>query len=109
MDNDGLKDIIVGKRWWAHGPKGDAEPNAAPVLYWFKTVREQGKAPDFIPYLIDDKSGVGTQVVAGKITKDEWPDVVVGNKRGVFVSIQSVAKVSRSDFEKAQPKPVAAK
>lgn len=109
MDNDGLKDIIVGKRWWAHGPKGDAEPNAAPVLYWFKTVREKGKAPDFIPYLIDDKSGVGTQVVAGKITKDEWPDVVVGNKRGVFVSVHSVAKVSRGDFEKAQPKPIAAK
>ena len=26
MDGDGLKDIVTGKRIWAHGPGGDAEP-----------------------------------------------------------------------------------
>ena len=25
MDGDGLKDIVTGKRYWAHGPNGDAE------------------------------------------------------------------------------------
>lgn len=107
MDNDGVKDIIVGKRWWAHGPKGDAEPNAAPVVYWFRTVR--GASMDFVPYLIDDNSGVGTQVMAGKVNKDQWPDVVVGNKRGAFVSIHSARKASPGEYEKAQPKPVASK
>lgn len=107
MDNDGLKDIVTGKRWWAHGPKGDAEPNAPAVLYWFKTVRQKG-AVDFVPYLIDDDSGVGTQVVAGKINKDNYPDLVVGNKRGTFVHIHNVQKVSKADFEKAQPKAVSA-
>ena len=29
LDGDGLKDIVVGKRLWAHGPKGDVEPNEA--------------------------------------------------------------------------------
>jgi hypothetical protein len=87
MDGDGLKDIVTGKRWWAHGPKGDEEPNAAPVLYWFKTVRSPGGV-DFIPNQIDDNSGIGTQVVAGQVNKDKWPDVVVGNKRGTFVFLR---------------------
>jgi len=108
MDNDGLKDIITGKRWWAHGPGGDAEPNAAAVIYWFKTVRGK-EGVDFVPHLIDDNSGVGTQVVVGKINKDSHPDVVVGNKRGVFVHLHKVKKVSEGEYRKAQPKPVAEK
>ena len=35
IDGAGLKDILCGKRMWAHGPQGDIEPGAAPVLYWF--------------------------------------------------------------------------
>src|SRR5436190_762527 len=35
MDGDGLLDIVTGKRWWAHGPTGDADPAGAPVLYAF--------------------------------------------------------------------------
>ncbi len=36
IDGDGHRDIIVGKRMWAHGPSGDVEPMAAPVVYWFQ-------------------------------------------------------------------------
>jgi hypothetical protein len=108
MDGDGLKDIITGKRWWAHGPKGDAEPNAAAVSYWFKLARTQGGV-EYIPHLIDDNSGIGTQVVAGNVNKDKHPDLVVGNKRGTFLLIHQATKGSKSDYEKAQPKPVAAK
>jgi hypothetical protein len=108
MDNDGIKDIVTGKRWWAHGPKGDEEPNAAAVVYWFKTTRGPNGV-DFVPYLIDDDSGVGTQVVAGKVNKDHLPDVVVGNKRGTFVLLHKTEKASKGDYEKAQPKPLAAK
>lgn len=87
MDGDGLKDIVTGKRFWAHGPKGDVEPDAAPVLYWFKLVRE-GKDAKFVAHLIDDASGIGTQVIAGDINGDKKPDVVVGNKRGGFVFLR---------------------
>ena len=31
FNGDGLPDILTGKRWWAHGPTGDAQPNATPV------------------------------------------------------------------------------
>ena len=105
MDNDGLKDIVTGKRWWAHGPKGDAEPNAAAVSYWFKLTRGSS-GPEFVPYLIDEDSGIGTQVVAGNVNKDSLPDVVVGNKRGTFVLLHKATKASKSEYEKAQPKPL---
>ncbi len=108
MDGDGLKDVVTGKRFWAHGPSGDDEPNAPAVLYWFKTVRTADKGVDFVPYLIDDNSGVGTQVAPGDINGDKLPDVVVGNKKGTFVFVHQAKSVSRDEWEKAQPKPLPA-
>jgi hypothetical protein len=87
MNGDGLKDIVTGKRFWAHGPTGDADPNAPAVVYWFELKREGGKA-SFVGHQIDDNSGVGTQVMAGDINGDKKPDVVVGNKRGGFVFLR---------------------
>jgi len=106
MDGDGIKDIVTGKRFWAHGPKADAEPDAPAVLYWFKTVRNPDKTVDFIPHLIDNDSGVGTQVMAADVNGDGLPDVIVGNKKGVFVFLHEVKKVSQEEWEKAQPKPI---
>ena len=104
MDGDGLKDIVTGKRFWAHGATGDVDPGSPPVLYWFKILRN-GADVDFIPYLIDNDSGVGTQVVAGDLNGDKLPDVVVGNKKGTFVFLHEAKKVSAVEWEKAQPKP----
>ena len=106
MDGDGLKDIVTGKRFWAHGPSGDPEPMAAPVLYWFQLVRGKDHSVDFVPHLVDDNSGVGTQVMAADITGDRRPDIIVGNKKGTFVFIQETRKVSKQEWEKAQPKPL---
>ena len=106
MDGDGLKDIVTGKRFWAHGSHGDADPSAPAVLYWFKLVRGADKSVDFIPYMIDNDSGIGTQVVAGDLNRDGLPDVVVGNKKGVFVHLHEARPVSREEWEKAQPKPL---
>jgi hypothetical protein len=96
----------LGKRFWAHGPSGDDEPNAPAVLYWFKVVRTPDKSADFIPYLIDDDSGVGTQVAAADLDGDKLPEVMVGNKKGVFVFRHIARKVSKEEWEKAQPKPL---
>ncbi len=104
MDGDGLKDIITGKRFWAHGATGDAEANAPAVSYWFKLTRKADKSVDWVPYLIDDNSGVGTQLVVGDVNKDKLPDLVVGNKKGTFVLLHEVKKVSKEEWEKAQPK-----
>jgi hypothetical protein len=88
VDGDGLMDIVTGKRFWAHGPDKDPEPNAPAVLYWFRLVRENG-TPRFVPHLIDDDTGVGTEVVAGDVSGDGRVDIVVGNKKGTTVMVQA--------------------
>jgi hypothetical protein len=86
MDGDGLKDLVTGKRFWAHGKNGpDPDENSAAVLYWFKLVRTGKGQAEFIPHLIDNNSGVGTQVMTGFAGNQKYPAVVVGNKKGVFV------------------------
>lgn len=109
MDGDGLMDIVTGKRFWAHGPTGDPEPNSPAVLYWFQLVRSKELAggAGFVPHLIDDNSGVGTEVTAADVNGDKLPDVVVGNKKGTFVFLHQAKPVSQAEWEKAQPKPLA--
>lgn len=86
IDGDGLKDIVTGKRFWAHGHKGpDPESDEPAVLYWFKLTRGKDGSVDFIPNLIDNDSGIGTQVVAGFVSNKKLPDIVVGNKKGLFI------------------------
>ena len=57
------------------------------MLYWFELVRKDGKA-EFVPHLIDDDSGVGTQVTVGNLGPAKKPGIVVGNKNGTFVFVQ---------------------
>lgn len=88
MDGDGVRDIVTGKRHWAHGPKGDPDPLGAAVLYWFQTKRSD-KQLDFIPHLVDNNTGVGTQVVAADVNNDKLPDIIVGNKLGTFILVHA--------------------
>ncbi len=89
MNGDGLLDVLTGKRFWAHGPKGDKEPNAPAVVYWFELQRHADGNVQFIPHQIDDDSGVGTQVAAADLNNDQTPDVIVGNKKGTFVFLSA--------------------
>jgi hypothetical protein len=106
MDGDGLKDIVTGKRFWSHGRTGDPDRNNAAVVYWFKLVRESGGGVNWVPHLIDNDSGVGTQVIAGDINGDGLPDIVVGNKKGAFILLQQTKAVTQDEWEKAQLKPL---
>jgi hypothetical protein len=85
INGDGLKDLVTGKRWWAHGPKGDIDPNDPAVLYWFEAKRSPDGITTFQPHEIDNNSGIGTQFVVADINGDKLPDIVISNKRGVFV------------------------
>ncbi len=94
MDGDSLPDILTGKRWWAHGPTKDPEPNAAAVVYAFLLRRSGTGEVSFEPVLIDDDSGLGTQIVAQDINADDRPDVITVNKRGTFVFLSEPSSSS---------------
>ncbi|NQV33581.1 MAG: VCBS repeat-containing protein, partial [Phycisphaeraceae bacterium] len=85
MNNDGLMDVLTGKRFWAHGPKGDKEPDAPAVVTWFELTRDAKTGARFIAHQIDNDSGVGTQVATADLNHDRTPDVIVGNKKGTFI------------------------
>lgn len=91
IDGDGLKDIVTGKRRWAHGPKGDVEPNAKPVVYWFRLTRTAGGQVKYTPHLIDERSGVGVQIAAMDVNSDGRTDVLTASKLGAFVFLNRSA------------------
>ena len=67
---------------------GDIDPNAPPVLYWFRLERDGSGGARYVAEKIDDDSGVGTQVTVADLNGDKKSDVVVANKRGVFAFTQ---------------------
>lgn len=87
LNGDGTLDIITGKRFWAHGPNGDPEPNQHAVIYSFLLTREDGKA-SYTAEIIDADSGVGCQVMAADVNGDDKPDIISANKKGCFVILR---------------------
>jgi hypothetical protein len=83
INGDGLPDFVTGKRWWAHGPKGDVNPDEPSVVYWFELSRKDGK-PVWTPHQIDNDSGVGTQFEVADVNGDGRLDVVTSNKKGTY-------------------------
>lgn len=84
INGDGVKDLVTGKRWWAHA-KGDPGGDQPAILYWFEAKKSKDGIISFTPHKIDDDSGVGTQFWVGDFNGDKLPDVVISNKKGVYV------------------------
>ncbi|HIJ53910.1 MAG TPA: VCBS repeat-containing protein [Planctomycetes bacterium] len=87
INGDGVKDLVTGKRYFAHQghDPGGHEPA---VLYWFELRRPQKGRVEFVPHKIDDDSGVGTQYEVTDMNKDGKCDIVTSNKKGVHVFLQ---------------------
>ena len=87
INGDGLKDLVTGKRYFAHGGKdpGGKEPA---LLYWFELKRPAKGKFQFVPHKIDDDSGVGTQFQVTDFDGDGKPDIITSNKKGVYVFLQ---------------------
>lgn len=94
MDGDSKPDILTGKRFWAHNGNDPGE-NELPLLVWFKPIVVAGGLK-FEPNIIDDDSGVGTQVTVEDVNGDGKLDVLSSSKRGVHVLVQVPTKDSVS-------------
>ena len=87
MNGDGIKDVVTGKRHFAHMGKDPGGHDPA-MLYWFELRRTGGK-PEFILHEIDNDSGVGTQFEVVDMNADGKLDIVTSNKKGVYVFLQT--------------------
>lgn len=83
INKDGNPDLVTGKRYFAHNGVGDPGEHDPAVLYWFEY--KPGKNPQWIPHLIDADSGSGLNLEVKDINKDKLLDIVIANKKGVFV------------------------
>ncbi|MEN9021829.1 MAG: PVC-type heme-binding CxxCH protein [Verrucomicrobiales bacterium] len=101
IDGDGRKDIVTGKRYWAHGGN-DPGSQELPLLYWFKN-SSTADGVYFEPWLIDERSGVGTQLTVGDVSGNGFPDIVIGNKLGTFVFTQTRQEVTAETYEGIRP------
>ena len=88
VDGDGIPDFIVGKRYWSHHEGFlDPDPYGPAVLYAYLT-RRNPKAPggaEFVPELIHNQSGAGSQILAVDLNKDGVVDIVTAGTHGAFV------------------------
>ncbi len=83
MNNDGLPDLVTGKRFFSHQGRGPGGLEPA-VIYWFELLKDGKNRPVWIKHLIDNTSGVGIQFEVRDMNKDGLKDIIIGNKNGVF-------------------------
>lgn len=104
INGDGIKDLVTGKRYWAHNGHGPDEHTPL-ALYWYETRRENGRA-EFVPHLVDSEKGVGVgvDVQVGDVNGDKLPDILVANKAGVFIMLQERKEVSAAEAAQMEPK-----
>jgi hypothetical protein len=105
VNGDGIPDFIVGKRYWSHlDSYFDPYPYGAAVVYAYITVRDK-KAPGgarFVPELVHNRSGAGSDLAAADLNKDGAVDIISSNDRGTFIFWNTTKG-------KAKPKTVAKK
>ena len=83
INGDGQPDFITGKRYLAHHSNPDPGSFDPPLLLWFEST--PGKSPYWIQREVDNNSGSGLNVVAEDMNKDGRIDIVIANKKGVFL------------------------
>lgn len=90
MDGDGLKDIVTGKRWWSHGIEYDEnDRDSPPVMAWFKLVRKPGGRVEFVPNIINNYVGLGTQIATADMNGDGRPDVLTAARKGAYIFLNT--------------------
>jgi hypothetical protein len=94
FNEDGHPDLITGKRFFAHNDtQTDPGTHDPAVLAWFEFT--PGKNPSWKEHQIDNNSGAGLNFIVEDITKDGLLDIVISNKKGVYVFENKLKKRNR--------------
>jgi hypothetical protein len=91
INGDGLKDLVTGKRWWSHG-RSEPGSDVSPHVFWFEAKKGKDNVVTFVPHVVDDNSGIGTQFAVADVNGDGLLDIVTSNKKGTFVFEQVRAR-----------------
>lgn len=87
LDGDGLLDAVTGERFWGHYPAGTPSIDDPAKIAWFRLERG-ASGPHYTANVIDDASGIGTQIAVGDADGDGLLDIVTANKKGAFLFLQ---------------------
>ena len=87
LDADGAPDVLATNR----------EANAVSI---YRQSPEEGLSAPTLAPAYAELSGL----TAGDVNGDGTLDIVVGNKKGAFVHLHTVKKVSQKEWQAAQPK-----
>ena len=88
INGDGIPDMIVGKRLYSHLESHlDPDPYGPAVLYVYRTVRNPNAdgGAEFVPELIHNRSGVGSQFAVSDLNGDGAPDVIISCVKGTLI------------------------
>ena len=81
IDNDGKKEIISGKRYFAHSGKdpGAKDPQVICYYKWDETNKK------FTKHHIADNVGTGLFIQTADLNKNGFKDIVVAGKSGTYI------------------------
>jgi hypothetical protein len=97
INQDGILDMVTGKRHHSHFQYTDPDNWGMPVVYVYKVVRnpKASGGAEFVPELIHNRSGVGSHIGIGDLNKDGTPDIVTSGPSGTFVFFNLTKKGSK--------------
>jgi hypothetical protein len=93
LDGDGQRELVTGKRFYAHN--GHDPGGKDPVMmFWYEIERTKGQPPKFTRHEITagKDTGVGTQFTTADMNADGHPDIILSNKKGVNILLQTISK-----------------
>jgi len=84
INGDGKRDLVTGWRFFAHGFRPD-RADMPSELAWFEITPQDDGPPTLVKHTVDLRSGVGAQFETADYNGDGLMDIIVSNRKGVFI------------------------